>query len=532
MASRTQLFQLLPWSGGLNSALDESLIPTNQLTIADNITFDTRGSRKMRDGVNHNWDSLASGSDSVIGEHDYWFGSSTRSQRLLSVRASGAIYSKNAGTASLLTDAGTAWTGTLDNCSIVTFNNKAIIAVPGSTNVIKYWDGSSDIADLPGSPPTGSILRTHLGRLWTNDNARPDRLYYSQTSDHTIWGGTGDSGAIDIGVGDGDPVGITAIFPTFKGDLFVAKKTKLYRLVGQTPEEFQVIKVSDGIGCVSHNSVVAVGQDDIFWVSEKGVHSLQAVASYGDFTSNDVSVDIQRTFNEDIDRTRLPYVWGAYLENINSVAFTFTEESGLNRSLTTSAVNNALYLFNVPQKAWYRWSDMPCQTLIVANDSDRKRFYLGTHTGRTIKTFNGTNYDVTSAGAQSAIRLRVATGQILLDSNPYTMKALKRFGLVYRPRGTHNISVTIKVDNYNVDPENTLSFNEVNSTALLGSTFTLGTSILGYDSVLSAYTRTIDGIGRSVKVTIEQSQIDSEVEIQGFFIEFEPAGAISEVFLR
>lgn len=615
MATRTQLFQLLPWSGGLNSSLDESMIPANQLTVADNIIFDTRGSRKMRDGINHSWDSLTAGTDSVVGLHDYWFGGSTRSQRLVQVHASGAIHAINAGTATLVSDGGKPWIGTLDNASLVTFNNKAFIAVPGASNRMKYWDGSGGLVDVfnslqnptvsrsssgttrtlvfksavtiepsdeivvtgcPISAYNGSftvatvttttvtndtityvgtgalaegltvdtvttvgqpvqeatILRTHLGRLWTNNPLFPDRLYYSQTSDHTVWGGWGDSGAIDIGVGDGDPVGITAIFPTFKGDLFVAKRTKLYRITGTSPDDFVITKISDGIGCVSHNSVVAVGQDDVFWVSEKGVHSLQAVASYGDFTSNDVSVDIQKTFNESFTRSRLPQVWGCYLESINSVAFAVTESSGLNRALTTSAVNNAVYLYNIPQKAWYRWFDIPCQAMIVANDADRKRFYFGTHTGRAAKSFNGTNYDIVADGTQRAIAMRVATGQILLDNNPYTMKAIKRFGIVYRPRGKHNVSVTINVDNYPISPENTLSFSEVGSGALLGSTFILGQSKLGSSTILASYTRTVDGLGRSVKVTIEQNQIGGGVEIQGFFIEYEPVGTIAETFVR
>lgn len=532
MASRTQLFQMLPWTGGLNTSVDESLIPANQLTVADNIIFDTRGSRRKRDGINHDYDDLSADSTSVLGLLDYWFGATARSQRLMSVRSDRKVYSINGGTTSLLTDAGTAWTGTLTAASLLTFNNLCLIAVSGTGNVIKKWSGSGDIADLDGTPPAASILREHLGRIWCNDKTNPDRLHYSETHDHTQWNGAGDSGAIDIGVGDGDPEGITAIFPTFKGELFVAKRTKLYRISGYTPETFQVTLVSSGVGCVSHNSVAPIDQDDVMWVSEKGVHSLSATASFGDFTSNHVSIDIQRTFNNDFERTRLKYVWGAYLPNINSVAFTFTETASANRSLTSNSVNNAVYLYNIPLKAWYRWSDIPCQSMIVANDSDQKRFYFGTHTGRVSKSFNETNYDINGSGTNIAIRMRVVTGQIFPDQNPYGLKGLKRFILYYRPRGNHTVNVTVQLDNFGINSENQLVFSETSGTALLGSTFVLGSSVLAYEVVLGPYARTIDGIGRGVKISIEQSQIDSEVEIQGFALEFEPAGTASEVFLR
>ena len=45
MPARTQLFQLLPWIGGVNTSQDDSLIPPNQLVRADNCIFDTKGSR-------------------------------------------------------------------------------------------------------------------------------------------------------------------------------------------------------------------------------------------------------------------------------------------------------------------------------------------------------------------------------------------------------------------------------------------------------------------------------------------------------
>lgn len=538
MPSRTSIFQMLPWVGGLNTALDEALIPPNQCTVLDNVLFDTRGSKKKRPAINHAWDGAASGTTNIIGLHDYWYFDGTNMvQKLVGVASDGAVYSYDPDTGTRTTlalDAGaTAWTGTLTSCSMLTFNNKLFIAVSGSANVIRMWDPqtSASLFDCPGTPPKASILRAHLGRMWCNDKANRDRAHYSPTADHTQWNGADDSGAIDIGLGDGDPEGITAIFPTFKGDTFIAKRSKFYRVAGYAPETFQVSLISSGVGCVSHNSVAPIDQDDIMWVSEKGVHALSATANFGDFESSFVSNDIQRTFNEDLSVSRLKYSWAAYLPNINSVAFCFTESSGLNRSLTTTTVNNAVYLYNVPLKAWYRWPDVSCQSVVVASDSDKKRFYFGTHTTRVSKTFHSTNYDISAAGASVAIRFKVVTGIIYPDQSPYAMKGFKRFILFYKPQGNHTITAALKVDNFGLNSENSLSFSETTSSALLGSTFTLGTSSLGYDVVLGPYTRHIDGVGRGVKLTLEQTGTDQEVEIQGFAVEFESAGTSPEVFL-
>jgi hypothetical protein len=535
MPQRTQLFQVMPWDGGLNTSVDESMIAPNQLTVADNVVFGTRMSRKKREGINHDWDDASSGSTSILGLHDFWYGSSgTRTQKRVAVASDGTVYSySSSGARTTVTDGGTAYTGTVISVSMATFGNKVFIAAQNAagTNVLKYWDGSGDVEDVPGDPPKASILRVAFGRILCNDVSNKDLLHYSPVGDYTQWNGADDSGAIPIEEGDGDPEGITAIFPSFKGNIFVAKRTKLYRVPGELfPDASPIIKITDGIGCVSHNSCVPIDQDDVFFVSERGVHSLAATDQYGDFSSSFVSVDIQKTFTDEIDNSRLKYVWGAYLPALNSVAFTFTEETNLNRALTSNAVNNTLYLFNIPGKAWYRWPDLPCQSIIAANDSDQKRFYLGTHTTRVSKCFNGSNYDVSAAGTNTAIRYKLQTGQLFPDSSPYTIKGLKRFILFYRPRGTHTISATIKVDNIPLDNENTLSFSETGSSNVLGSVLTLGSAVLGYDFVLGPYTRHIDGVGRGLRLTIEQNGIDEEVEIQGFAIEYEPAGTGYEIY--
>lgn len=520
MSLRTKLFQQFPWIGGVNTSLDESTIPVNQLTLAENCVFGTRGSRKKREGVDFDWDGETSGTDTIIGLHDFWFGATARSQRIVGVTDGKKVYSYDGGTRSADLFAGTAWGSNVSQSSFETLNNLCIFAVDGVGNVMKKWSGSGNIADLAGTPPLASICRQHLGRLWTNDKTNPDRLHYSTTANPEEWGGVGDSGAIDIGVGDGDPEGITAIFPAFKGDLFVAKRTKLYRISNYTPETFQITLVSSGIGCESHNSVATVDQDDIVFVSSRGIHSLSTTANYGDFQGAYLSTDIQLTFNEDFMRARLKNCKGAYLSEINSIAFAFTEEKyGI-------AANNSIWLYNLPLKAWYNWPDISCESLIVANDVDRKRFYIGSETTRVAKSFTGNKYDISETGTFTSIQFRVATGVLFLDDNPYTVKGFKRFVLYYKPVGTHTITVDVKVDSFSAQG---FSYSGTSSNALLGSTFILGTSVLGVTGVMSPYSQSIDGYGRGLKVTITQSGTNEEVEIQGFGVEYEGPSTQPEV---
>lgn len=519
----TQLFQLLPWEGGINTALEASQIPNNQLTEADNVVFDTRGSRKKREGINFDWDSASNGSDSILGHHDFWYGSSSRTQRIIAVSSAKNFYAYNGGTRSTLTIDGsaTAWSSDITDVSFLTINNICIIAADGTGNVMRKWaGGSNNVFNLGGTPPQASILREHLGRVWCNDKTNPDRLHYSTTANPEEWNGTGDSGAIDIGVGDGDPIGITAIFPTFQGDLFVAKKTKLYRIKGDAPENFQVSLVTSGLGCESHNSITPVDEGDMVFGSDRGFHSLATTAAYGDFEAYFLSKDIQKTFNIYFTKSRLKFVKAAYLSNLNSILVAVTDES------VGTGSNNAVWLYNFESKAWYRWPNISCQSMAVVQDSDKKRVYFGTNTTRLAKSLNGTNYDINTSGTNTAIIFTVTTGLIFPDNQPFLIKGFKSFGLVYKPQGNHTISVEFKIDNFDPQP---LTYTNITSTDLLGSTFILGSSTLGSDVTTAPYTLPVDGYGRGFQVSISQSGIDEEVEIQGFFVEYENAGTQQEV---
>lgn len=524
MPLRTQQFSMIPWIGGVNTSIDPSIIPPNQVIQADNVVFGTQGSKKQRAAINHNWDSATNGGSNVIGLSDFWFGMSNKTQRLVSVLDDKTIFSYILSTGVRSADlfGGSAWASSITRVSFEALNNLLIIAVDGTGNVLKKWSGAGSTADLGGTPPVASFCRQHLGRIFCNDKANSDRLHYSETGNPEIWNGTGDSGAIDIGIGDGDPEGITAIFPTFKGDLFIAKRTKLYRLTGYTPESFSIELVSSGVGCISHNSVVLADQDDIYFISEKGCHSLGATAKFGDFEGAFVSADIQKTFNDNWVKNRLKYIYGVYLSTINSIAFTVTDSS------ISSTENKTLWLYNIAIKAWYRWPNISCSSLTAVSDSDQRRFFIGTNQSRVSKSFHSTNFDISNTGTNSAILYTVKSGIIFVDRNPYTLKGFKRFSLLYRPEGSHTITATLKIDNYS---NQAVTFTQNTSVSLLGSTFILGTSTLGLAFVLAPYTNSIDGYGRGIQITLNNSGTDSLVDIQGFVIEYEPAGIAAEVIL-
>lgn len=396
-----------------------------------------------------------------------------------------------------------------------------ILASGGGTTTVTYVASSplteSTTPDVTLSigtfAPLALYIREHQGRLLTNDKTRLDYLMFSEINDHRVWGGSGTSGGFAIGQGDGDPAGITGISPTYRGDVFVGKRTKLYRIPQSADFDFAaVIKISNGIGFLSHQGIVPIDQDDIFFVSDRGLHSLQATNAYGDFSANYISRDIQKSFVYNWEQSRKPFIKGVYLPDINSAMFSVSESG--------SATNNSMYLYNLQLKYWYRWPGVSAESLISAQDPDRRRAYLGTTDGRLAQSLTGANQDTNTLGGLSPIIEKLKTGILWCDSRSDTIKAFKRISIMYRGSGSFQIIATVQIDNF--APQAVSFFSS--SLALPLGTMVLGQDVLGGSYEFAPYSQPIDGYGRGITLTIEQSDLNTGLAIQGFVVEFESAG--------
>lgn len=513
MAKRTIVYQQMPWLGGRNTTLDPSIVPQNQLVTADNTLFSTDLARRKRPGFQYLDASAIGASVTIVGGIDYWANvSSSKSQRIVVVTDQPKIYSyTSSGTRTELTKK----SGSTDlvagfNYVCMEVMNEDLIIAFDNTTTPKKWNNQTgtEWEDLAGTPPVFSFCRTHQNRLFAAGvKSNPDRLYYSATDNHEDWAGA-DAGGLDIFPGDGDPEGITAIFPSIKGALFVAKRNRLYRVnTAGDPTEWTIQEVSRGIGCIGHNTVAAVGQDDVLFMSDRGVHSLAATDQFGDFSSSFISKDIQKDINT-WNNGRYKNIWAAFIPNINSVAFAVTPDG--------STVNSEIHLFNIDDKQWYRFIGVTAESLwrIKLNNADT--IMIGNDAGRIAYLSSEEFNDL-----GSAIPFVVKTGTIYPDNSPLTVKGFKKVSLFYRPKGDYTLTARFKIDNY---AQQTLTFDLSGDFDALGTEFTLGTSILGLDSAVPSVSLPVDGYGHGFSLELVQNDLNEEAEIYGFAVEYEPAG--------
>lgn len=532
-AARIAKYVQLPWLRGVNLDLDDGIMQLigkgDYLVTGINCIFDVDGSKTKREGFSYFDSAAITGTPEIKGGFDYWANvSSVKTQKVVvwDGQATSKCWFEAAGGGAWteLTKAAAATAPTsVKSISFEVFNDDLVMAFTCANNTgPKKWNNQTgtEYAELGGSPPAVKFIRTHQGRLWgAGVPSNPDRLYFSSPGNHEEWNGAGDSGAIDIDPGDGDHSGITAIFPSFKGQLIVAKGSRLYRIEGVTPEEYRVVPISKGIGCVAHNAVVAVDLDDIYFMSHRGVHSLQVTEKYGDFEAMFLTTDIQSEFNA-FDKTLLPYSQGVWIPALNSMAF------AVSRNGTRLDV---IWLYDMRFKAWYKWlitTNYPT-ALFRVMDSTAKRFkaYIGNNVGRLSYTENGSRSDYTSV----AIPLTLKTPRIYPDRDPSTIKGFKKLGVWVEMETDVDLDVDVLIIGQSTAQELTFT-SDSEGTALLDIDFTLGVNVLNATSNISMtpLQLPIDGYSTSVQLTFTQSTAGKNVKIYGFWIEWEPAGDSQE----
>ena len=413
------------------------------------------------------------------------------------------------------------FTTSITSASFVSINERCFIAFDGIGNTPKMYEpqtSTTTIRGVVGAPPNANYCREHQGRVWADDKEQYETLQYSSTFNPDEWAGSGDSGELNIGFGDGDPEGLTTIFPPFKGTLFTAKRDSLYRVDGTEAAGFTITPMSLGVGAVGNAAVAAIDMDDVAYVSHKGIHSLVATNTYGDFQSPFLSEKIQNKFKS-LVRSVLHKVNSVYIPTDNVIYFSLPTGD------TSSTTPDDIYLYNTKFKEWSNWPEIVASSLGKIDLLGTKRLLIGSSGARIIKQLPETYTDFDT----NAYTYKIKTGAIYVDGNPSTLKAFKRIGFILKPRGSYSFSAKINIDNYATQ---LLVFTQTTGSAQLGVDFILGETTLAGAYVLGPYTLPLDGRGKGITVTIEETATEQEVEVYGLVIEWEPANMSQETIER
>lgn len=525
MAAKTRIYSFFgkdALKGGLNVSDNPIIVPPFQMVIADNVAIKASLGRKKRGGLElYNTNGLSgTGSYPALGTPYRGLINYFRYSAALLTTATDLfchhgtkVYSINSRTSAAVDRTGALVLSASSVPSYAVFDNVLYFVSDVNADGYNYWDGdtASATAAVPGEYPvdgTGRFLQIHQGRMWmAGVPGFPYRLYYSRALDPLDWTSGGPvasaGGSIDL-TAYTDPEGITGIFPSFQGSLFVATRKTIFEITGTDPTNFVVRPITRGIGCVSHNAVVAT-PNDIFFPSDRGYHSLRRSIvgdqAQVDFVSRDVQTIWTKMLNANLFQ-RMQAVWD---QNINSIVI-----SAVGSGVLT---NNICMVYNIEFNAWTVWTDINSRSLCVGLNSNQERIIFGREDGKL-----GIYNDAISSNFGAGYTLHFRTGVLYPDNNITREKHFMSITLLASTTKPSAISIGYLIDGKKQDNESvSLGADE----KLLGSTFTMGNTTLGVGSFVP-YTLTIGETGYGIQIDVASGGT-GDMEVYGFILEVDDA---------
>lgn len=213
----------------------------------------------------------------------------------------------------------------------IQFGRNLLIVDNSYKNPLRLWTGGSSSAITLPQAPRGAFLSVHqnrilIGGLQRNPNEIVACGILNSGFPNMFDWDTFDiraGGAVSFSVSADDQDAVTGMSRTFLGDLYVFKRKSLHRVVGTLYNDinaqlgafpFSIQTISRTIGCGSHRTIEQVG-NDLYWMSEKGVHSLQATQKYGDVEQAYLSFPLADLF-ENINKKRLDVSQALYMPRL------------------------------------------------------------------------------------------------------------------------------------------------------------------------------------------------------------------------
>lgn len=299
------------FAGGLNTAQSATKIADDEFAAIDNYEFDLNDVLKARGGFTK-YNTSPDFTSRITSLHQ--FIKSDGSSTLLAT--SGTELYKDSGVGVFTSIKGAL---NLPNNTLwqwVNFTDLAIGAnrgTGGPDDIVK-WNGAGNAAALAltgiaGAPDGAKFVAVWNSRLFVVFSSHPNRLYFSTLGNPEDWSLSG--GFIEVGQNDGDF--ITGIAP-HREKFFIFKRNKVYVISAGNPNvdvnQWRLDLFTDKYGCISAFTIQQV-LDDLVFLSQEGILSINSVADFGDFKTLVLSRKIK-------ELTQLNYSLDSFVSVLNT----------------------------------------------------------------------------------------------------------------------------------------------------------------------------------------------------------------------
>ena len=500
----------------------------------ENVMYEQSGAIRKCGGDSRINSTAITSTPTITGGFDYWTAgtSGTFTQKTVVMTSNSKIYKED-------------MDGTFDDITgSVTITSSAIpvfcqardtlLIFDNLNDTPMKWTQSGNVDVLGGSPPAGRGAVFHLNRVWIwSANGFPSRITYGSSTSIEDYTGA-DTGYIDIDPDDGDRIMGAVVY---KKHLIIFKGPNhgsIHVISGTAPtgsDAFARTPLTKGIALQSHQSIIPVNDDIWFW-SNRGIHSLAATQQFGDYAGAFLSKHLHSFFRNNINRAGLSRVQGVNYAEKGCAMWVYPGNGSAtnNRTLGLSYLNaeSGLKAFTWTRGGASAWMRITPSSLL------REVTFGGVSNG-FVTLQDQTNREVAPSTAYS---MRLVTPNLCFAEQdaagrprPYGMGSVRRLALRSISTGNWNVSVSLQRDS----TEST--GHTFNQGALLTTTggFILGTSRLGTDTFGGGSTggpqlmfSDASGTARTVQFTITQGGWREDAHLFELGIDWEPAAFQTE----
>lgn len=506
--------------GGLNVTDNPLIVQQAEMTVAENISVAQTLARKKRPGqqVYHlgtftgtaSYPTLGAGHP-IRGILQYWRFASATSERTedLFLHQDNKVWSIASRTSAAINRTDALPISTTGVPSYQVFQGILYWCSSDSAEGFNKWNG---LATVPGdattavAPPDGAgkYLGVYNAQLVMAGNPDfPFRLYLSDTLEGEDWT-TGQATSFDVDY-DGDPNGITAIFPPFQGRLFFSTRRRVYELTGTTLDTFQINAITKGVGCVAQASVVATANDIIF-ASDRGVHSLNKLITSDQTEINFISKPIQKLWTDLLATNLLPQISAVWEETSNLYVIS-VPSSG-------QVTNDTLLIYNLNFNLWTLWTNIDARSLNTVLLNEKQYILTGCENG-VISYLDPAQKTDFGLGFSA----RFKTGKLFPGGDIVNQKMFKSITILCSATTASQVDVSWEIDSLDVTKSSGKTISIGDASSLLGSTFILGQSTLGIGKFIPKRI-SIEDVGYNIQIQIQVSG-DSDIEFYGYILEVE-----------
>lgn len=188
----------------------------------------------------------------------------------------------------------------------VNFNGKVLGFQAGHTPIVKTTGDFADISASAGTLPDGDVACAAYGRVWAVDDDR-QTVRYCALLDETDWSTASGGGSIDMRNVWTDGMDYVTGIVAFGGALVIFGRRHIVMytdgqgsVLGIDPTQMYVVDTIEGTGCISRDTIAAIGEGDLVFLSAHGLQSLARVIAEKSNPLNTISWQIEDRLKEAI----------------------------------------------------------------------------------------------------------------------------------------------------------------------------------------------------------------------------------------